>query len=82
MVHYAIIIKKLNLLQFFLQSGFDVDIKSSDWTPLHTAVLVGIPEFVDMLLFYNAKVDVLNEVNIYFFFFIFKFFFILFIKHL
>lgn len=78
LIHYAIIIKKLNLLQFFLQSGFDVNVTCSNWVPLHTAVFIGAPEFVDILLFYKAKVDVVNDIC--WLFYLYSSFFYLFIK--
>ena len=69
MIHYSIIKNRIDLLQFFLSSGFDIEIPVNNWTPLILAVQLSNLTAVEMLLFYKAQVDVTNAYSIFYFFF-------------
>jgi hypothetical protein len=58
-IHYSIVIQRLEVLHLLLSSGFDPNTRcQGDWTPLHLAAHLGLFDCVEMLLFFRATVDV------------------------
>jgi ankyrin repeat protein len=50
---------------FLSTSFFDLNsLHPGDWTPLHLATFLGLVDFVEMLLFFKAKVDVPDRLGV------------------
>jgi ankyrin repeat protein len=56
---------KTEIAHYFLSSGFDPNVVlSGDWTPLHLATFLGSAAFVEMLIFFRAKVDAADKFGV------------------
>jgi ankyrin repeat protein len=65
MIHYTILSQKLEVLHHFLTLGANVNLTcDSDWTPLHLAAHLGLADYVEMLLFFRAKVDIADNFGV------------------
>ncbi len=68
LIHYVILIGKVDMFHFFLESGFDIEAKCTySWTPLHLASFLGLKDFIDILLFYGADPNVVDDFGVNFF---------------
>jgi ankyrin repeat protein len=58
-IHYSILIQRLEVLHMLLSSGFNPNARChGDWAPLHLAAHLGLFDCVEMLLFFRASVDI------------------------
>jgi ankyrin repeat protein len=56
---------KPEIAHYFLSIGFDPNaVIVGDWTPLHLAAFLGLTDYVEMLLFFRAKVDLPDKFGV------------------
>jgi ankyrin repeat protein len=57
--------KKLEVAHYFLSSTFDPNaLLPDDWTPLHLATFLGLLDFVELLIFFKAKIDLPDKLGV------------------
>jgi ankyrin repeat protein len=65
-LHYAIFRVKYEIAHYFLSNGFEVNAQmSNDWTSLHLAIFLNLTDFVEMLSFFKAKVDIPDRYGVF-----------------
>jgi ankyrin repeat protein len=65
MIHYTILTQKLEVLHYFLTLGGNINLTGdSDGTPLHLAAHLGLADYVEILLFFRARVDIADSFGV------------------
>lgn len=58
LLHYSIMVMKIEVMHYFLMAGADPNVLlSNEWTSLHLAAFLGLTDFIELLIFFSAKID-------------------------